>query len=434
MSDRDEPITVALRDLADQAAPPRLLVDAAWRAGRRRRRAAIAAAAVTLAAALAAVAAAPTVLSGTILARPAKPLAGSAPGRWARLPAAPIAPRGEYAAVWTGKQMIVWGGYGSAPQYGDGAAYDPSTRTWTKIAAGPLAARGGAVTVWTGKEMLIFGGVSSSRTYSDGAAYDPATNTWRKLAPTPGSLGQLTDSGSYAVWTGRVMVAWGFFGSRGSGAHGDGSLAAATYNPAANSWTTGTVAPAQAPLFGDAFWTGKEMIVWGSSSFGLGGHLEGFAYDPATRRWSALPPSPLVQAGRASMLAAWTGRYLVVGGGDSPAGLQKDAAAYDPATGSWLRLPDAPVGFEGNGTGYTETPPDIWTGTSVITIEDGVPGGRPLSLDLATGSWSLGPKAPVPGLQEAHEIWTGSQVLIWGGGVAVGDTCCRLEPGYSYTP
>lgn len=41
MSNCDHPITTALRDLADQAAPPRIRVDAAWRAGRRRRRAAI---------------------------------------------------------------------------------------------------------------------------------------------------------------------------------------------------------------------------------------------------------------------------------------------------------------------------------------------------------------------------------------------------------
>jgi hypothetical protein len=288
------------------------------------------------------------------------------------------------------------------------------------------------MSVWTGKEMLIFGGVANSGAYSDGAAYDPATNTWRKLAPIPAFLGgNLTGSGSYAVWTGKVMVAWGFFGN-GGGVHGGGSLAAATYDPVANSWTTGTVAPAQAPLFGDAFWTGKEMIIWGSSatSGASPGYLEGFAYHPATGRWSTLPASPLGRAGRGSMLAAWTGRLLVVGGGDLTTGLQRDAAAYDPATGSWMRLPDAPVGFERNGTA-----PDIWTGASVITIEDGVPGGRPLSLDLNTGRWSLGPKAPVPGRQEAHELWTGSEVLIWGGGVPVGYSCCKtVLPGYSYTP
>jgi hypothetical protein len=362
-------------------------------------------------------------------ARPAMPLAVPGSAGWARLPRAPIAPRSEYAAVWTGKEMIVWGGYSSTTQYGDGAAYDPATRTWTQLAAGPLVGQDLPVTVWTGRDMLIFGGSGTSGSSSDGAAYDPATNTWRTLAPIPASLGgNLTGSGSYAVWTGKVMVAWGFFGN-GSGAHGDGSLAAATYDPAANSWTTGAVAPAQAPLAGDAFWTGKEMIVWGASPVSPG-HLEGLGYDPATRRWRTLPASPLGSAGRDSMLAVWTGRYLVVGGGDGSTGLQRDAAAYDPVTNSWMRLPDAPVGFEGNGTA-----PDIWTGASVITIEDGVPGGRPLSLDLTTRRWSLGPKAPVPGRQEADEFWTGSAVLVWGGGVPVGNSCCKaVKPGYSYTP
>jgi galactose oxidase-like protein len=361
-------------------------------------------------------------------ARPTMPLAVPGSAAWARLPRAPIAARSEYAAVWTGKKMIVWGGYSGNTQYGDGAAYDPETRTWTKLAAGPLAGQDLPVTVWTGKDMLIFGGSGTSGTSSNGAAYDPATNTWRKLAPIPASLGgNLTGSGSYAVWTGKVMLVWGFFGN-GGGAHGGGSLAAATYDPAANSWKTGAVAPAEAPLFGDAFWTGKEMIVWGYSSDSHG-HLQGLAYDPATKKWSTLPASPLGQGARDSMLAVWTGRYLVLGGGDNQAGLHKDAAAYDPATNSWKRLPDAPVGFEGNGTG-----PDIWTGVSVITIEDAVRGGRPLSLDLTTRSWSLGPKAPVPGRQEADEFWTGSEVLVWGGGVPVGNSCCKaVKPGYSYT-
>jgi hypothetical protein len=365
-------------------------------------------------------------------ARPATVLAGPGSAGWTRLPAAPIVARSEYAGVWTGKQMIIWGGYSNTTQYGDGASYDPAARTWTKLAPSPLAARELPVTVWTGKDMLIFGGVANSGTFSNGAAYDPATSTWRTLTPIPSSLGgNLTASGSYAVWTGKVMVTWGFFGN-GRGAHGGGSLAAATYNPAANSWTTGAVAPAQAPLFGDAFWTGKEMIVWGSSPASpiSPGHLEGFAYQPATGKWMTLPASPLGRAGRDSMLAVWTGSRLVVGGGASATSLHKDAAAYDPATNTWTRLPHAPVGFTGN-----EIAPDIWTGASVVTMEDAVRGGRPLSLDLATRHWSLGAKAPVPGRQEAHELWTGSQVLVWGGGVPSGGFCCQaVKQGYSYTP
>ncbi len=417
--------------------PSQISVPAAGHSGRtrwRRRRALTIASPVLAAAAVITVIAASAALSGgghpnPRPARPAIPVTAPGPAGWARLPAAPIAARSEYASVWTGKEMIVWGGYSGTAQYGNGAVYDPATRTWTKMAASPLAGRDLPVTVWTGKDMLLFGGSGPSGSYSNGAAYNPATNTWRKLAPIPGSLGgNLTGSGSYAVWTGRVMLVWGFFG-HGQGAHGGGSLAAATYDPATNSWAAGTVAPSQAPLFGEAVWTGKEMIVWGPSADSTG-HPEGIAYDPATEKWSTLPVSPLGHAGRDSMVTVWTGKYLVVGGGDSSAGMQRDAAAYDPVTGTWMRLPDAPVGFEEGGTTA-----GVWTGASVITIEDGVAGGRPLSLDLATRSWSVGPKAPVPGRQEAYELWTGSEVLVWGGGVAVGNSCCTaVTPGYSYTP
>ena len=419
---------------ADQP-PSQISVPAADRSARRRqrrRRAVTIGSPVLAAAAVIAVIATSVTLAGGggRNPRPTAPeLPPTAPGPagWTRLPNAPIAPRSEYTAVWTGQEMIVWGGYSKMTQYGDGAAYSPRTRTWTKIAASPLAGQDLPVSVWTGKDMLIFGGSGTSGSNSDGAAYDPATNTWRKLAPIPGSLGgNLTGSGSYAVWTGKVMLAWGFFGN-GGGPHGGGSLAAATYNPATNTWTTGTVAPVQAPLFGDAFWTGKQMIVWGASADSHS-RLEGLAYNPATRKWSMLPASPLGSAARDSMLAVWTGRYLVVGGGDSGSGLRKDAAAYDPVTGAWMRLPDAPAGFEENGSA-------IWTGASVIAIEDGAPGDRPLSLNLTTRSWSLGPKAPVPGRQEAQQLWTGSEVLDWGGGVSVGNSCCTaVNPGYRYTP
>ncbi len=52
---------------------------------------------------------------------------GTTPG-WSRLPSAPIPSRSEYLAVWTGTEMIVWGGYNGDTNYGDGAAYDPTTR------------------------------------------------------------------------------------------------------------------------------------------------------------------------------------------------------------------------------------------------------------------------------------------------------------------
>ena len=139
---------LALEAEADQP-PSRISVPAAGRSARmrqRQRRALTIGSPVLAAAAVTAVVAASVALSGVAFsgggerapraARTAMPLAVPASAGWTRLPSAPIAPRSEYVAVWTGKKMIVWGGY-SNPTYGDGAAYAPATRTWTKIAAGP---------------------------------------------------------------------------------------------------------------------------------------------------------------------------------------------------------------------------------------------------------------------------------------------------------
>ena len=61
--------------------------------------------------------------------------------------------------------------------------------------------------VWTGSEMIVFGGMSSvGTTYGDGSRYDPATDTWQ-LLPSLGSPG--ARQSHVAVWTGTKMVVWG---------------------------------------------------------------------------------------------------------------------------------------------------------------------------------------------------------------------------------
>jgi hypothetical protein len=80
MSDPGHPITAALRELADQAAPPRIRVDDAWRAGRRRRRAATIIAAAAVAVVLAAVVPAANALRGGPPSQPTRPLAAKMTG------------------------------------------------------------------------------------------------------------------------------------------------------------------------------------------------------------------------------------------------------------------------------------------------------------------------------------------------------------------
>jgi hypothetical protein len=48
------------------------------------------------------------------------------PSGWRTVPDAPIAARMRHGAVWTGGEMIVWGGQGDRLVYGDDAAYRPA--------------------------------------------------------------------------------------------------------------------------------------------------------------------------------------------------------------------------------------------------------------------------------------------------------------------
>ena len=68
------------------------------------------------------------------------------------------APRASHTAVWTGSEMIVWGGYGGT-YLNTGGRYDPSTDSWTAISTiNAPTPRGGNTAVWTGSEMIVWGG------------------------------------------------------------------------------------------------------------------------------------------------------------------------------------------------------------------------------------------------------------------------------------
>jgi N-acetylneuraminic acid mutarotase len=116
-------------------------------------------------------------------------------------------PRTGETAVWTGTQMLVWGGRGNGALFDDGAAFDPAANAWSPISTtNAPAARSGQAGVWTGAEMLIFGGQTALGTVADAAAYNPATNTWR---PISGSGNSQARSQAAAVWSGTEFMAFG---------------------------------------------------------------------------------------------------------------------------------------------------------------------------------------------------------------------------------
>src|ERR1041385_9117667 len=76
--------------------------------------------------------------------------------------------RSDHTAVWTGTEMIVWGGRNArAATVNSGGRYNPSTDSWTATSTtnAPIA-RSNHTAVWTGSEMIVWGG-SGSRMEED---------------------------------------------------------------------------------------------------------------------------------------------------------------------------------------------------------------------------------------------------------------------------
>ena len=75
--------------------------------------------------------------------------------------------------------MIVWGG-SSNMALNTGGRYNPSTDTWTATSTtNAPTARTAHTAVWTGSEMIAWGGIDNSfNILNSGGKYDPGTDTW----------------------------------------------------------------------------------------------------------------------------------------------------------------------------------------------------------------------------------------------------------------
>ncbi len=157
-------------------------------------------------------------------------------------------------------------------------------------------------------------------------------------------------------------------------------------------------------------WSGREVLVWGGSESNervsvFDGYLPryGAAYDPAMDSWRRIPEAPI--AGRDRPLAAWTGREMVVWGGQVGADGVPDGAAYDPVGDRWRKLPDAPLA-KGDAVGG-------WiAGRFVVVTSDGA-----ASYDPAATRWDeLDPPPVRPGWRSAAIAADRLVVIAFGDG------------------
>lgn len=248
--------------------------------------------------------------------------------------------RQQPAAVWTGSELLIWGGDAWDGEQtvltNDGFAYDPATDTWSTIPAAPLSPRTYPFHVWTGEELIVWGGMEEIEEFllsgtTGGAAYNPTTNTWRVLAEAP--LGRRNPG--VAVWTGTSMI------TGGNGDQTDGDASWAAYDPALDSWTELPDPPVRAGNVYDGVWTGTEVIfsIDTGTESGSQRWSELYAFNPETNEWrqTASPDRLLLGAGY-----TWTGEYLVYWGMTGfPTTLVE--TAYDPDIDEWIQLTPAPL-------------------------------------------------------------------------------------------
>jgi hypothetical protein len=106
--------------------------------------------------------------------------------------------------------MIVWGGYfndGVGHFYNTGRRYDPGIDTWIATTTTNAAlGRENHSAVWTGSEVIVWGGHDGSSNFNTGGRYNPGTDSWAAAtttnAPSPRHF-------HTAVWTGSEMIVWG---------------------------------------------------------------------------------------------------------------------------------------------------------------------------------------------------------------------------------
>src|SRR6266478_1682214 len=113
--------------------------------------------------------------------------------------------RYEHTAVWTGSEMIVWGGFNGS-FLNTGGRYNPGTGSWTATSTTSApAGRDRYTAVWTGSEMIVWGGFNGSY-LNTGGRYNPGTDSWTATSITSAPAGRYEHT---AVWTDSEMIVRG---------------------------------------------------------------------------------------------------------------------------------------------------------------------------------------------------------------------------------
>ena len=334
---------------------------------------------------------------------PAAARTSAATPSWHTIATSPIPGRLSASVVWTGHQMIVWGGFSGT--YGkearrDGAIYDPVTDRWHQIRSAPAGViGGGGAAAWTGRRAVVWAG-NSLEGPAEGAVYDPRTDRWRMLPRGP--LGPR--EGYVSVWTGRELVVIG-------GSSGDGLVhpIAAAVNPRTRTWRRlPGLNYMDGLLASGAVWSGDRLFVAGSaydcSPSPCTPYPVFLGYDMAT---DVAVPIDLSNAPSPSITpVAWTGTEVLATGLD-----QASVVLYDPATDTWRTGSPALCAMDPGG--YEQS---AWLDGRYVTAC----GRDALQVyDVASDTWRTiqAGSSPLNHREESAIVWAGTDLIVWSGTV-----------------
>jgi len=352
------------------------------------------------------------------------------PGSWVAT-STTNAPTARYfhTAVWTGSEMIIWGG-DAGVETNTGAKYDPTANSWIPTSTtGAPAIRSYHTAIWTGSNMVVWGGtkydILTPTYYNTGGRYDPAANTWTATNTANAPAGRYQHQ---AIWTGSLMMVWG--GDAGLSYFNTGGK----YDPTANSWTaiTTTNAPDARDTF-TAVWdtANSQMIVWGGIRGSDGACVNsGGRYNPTGNSWQATPTAN-APAARFFHTAVWdtVNSQMIVWGGECSNSSFNSGGRYLPSGNSWspVSLTNGPAARNSHTAVWAATEMIVWGGQSEINIFNSGARYNPVS-----NTWINTSTVNAPGARFGQTaVWTDTQMIIWGGSLTgTGET----NTGGRFTP
>jgi hypothetical protein len=286
------------------------------------------------------------------------------------------AERKNHTAVWTGSEMLIWGGESLVAPVGsylkNGGKYNPTTNTWAPITlAGAPIARIDHTAVWTGSEMLIWGGLSSSpnQPVNTGSRYNPTTDSWASIS---GLNAPARRHNHTATWDGNLMVVWGGTGWAPPQPLNTG----ARYDPGSDSWSSMNYTNVPAGrTHHTAVFNGTETIVWGGLGFAPSEPLDdGGIYNASTNLWRPISGSGVA---RQKHSAVWMDQVMTVWGGepDMTGVATNSGDAFRPEYDCWGLVTQnlAPVARKDYSAVWADNEMIIWGGrdNSGALLDDG---------------------------------------------------------------